>query len=94
MSNTQNQTILEELMERHEDFFGTRPVEGLRGLADIQQIYLLEEAIATGWPLEYADDKDKIGERCSTCGWQKGNRFQDCCDGKNVWFDGRFQDDE
>ncbi len=61
MSNLQNKKLLEQLVETHEERFGTRGEELLVGLTEREQIDLLELSLTTGYPLEYDRDTKETG---------------------------------
>ncbi len=61
MSNLQNIKLLEELMEEHEERFGTRPT--LDGLSDADKVTTLQHAICNGYPVEFDFDGDWQGAR-------------------------------
>ncbi len=60
MSNTQNQQLLEYLLETHEEMFGTQPHKAISGKPIKDKIAILEAHISKGFPVEFDEDIKNI----------------------------------
>ena len=90
-----NQELLEELLEVHQEKYGTRPIKLLEGLSETEKLTKLLNSLLNNMPLEYEGDLIECSDdKCTVCGAKRKGKYEDCCGESNEWRDRYIPDED